>query len=80
MRVVSSKEFAINQKKIYNMALNERIFIKRGKNVFYLANAAFEGDDEAYDLADARATENDENISVDDYLKAIYERAKCTSK
>jgi len=79
MTVVSSKEFAINQKKFYNMALNERVFIKRGKSVFYLACATLE-DDEAADLADAIAAENDENINVDDYLKSIYERAKCTSK
>ena len=79
MTIVSSKEFAINQKKFYNMALNERIFIKRGKNMFYLTCATFE-DDEATDLADAIAAGNDENISVDDYLKSIYERAKCMSK
>ena len=80
MTVVNSKEFAINQKKFYDMALNERVFIKRGKNMFYLACATFENDDEASDLADAIAAENDENINVDDYLKSIYERAKCTSK
>ena len=80
MTLVSSKKFAINQKEIYNLALNERVFIKRGKNMFYLACATFEDDDEATDLADAKAAENDENISVDDYLKSIYERAKCTSK
>jgi len=80
MTVVNSKEFAINQKKFYSMALNERVFIKRGKNMFYLACATFEDDDEATDLADAKAVENDENIIVDDYLKSIYERAKCTSK
>ena len=80
MTVVSSKEFAANQKKFYNIALNERVFIKRGKNMFYLTCAIFEDNDESTDLADAIATENDENISVDDYLKSIYERAKCMSK
>ena len=79
MTVINSKEFATNQKKFYGMALNERIFIKRGKNMFYLTCASFE-DDEVSDLADAIAAEKDENISVDDYLKSIYERAKCGSK
>jgi len=79
MTLVSSKRFANNQKEIYNLALNERVFIKRGKNIFYLAFAAFD-DDEASDLADAIAAENDDNIDVDDYLKSIYERAKCASK
>ena len=75
MTVVSSNEFAINQNKFYDMALNERVFIKRGKNMFYLVCATFEDDDEATDLADAIDAGNDENISVDDYLKSIYERA-----
>ena len=75
MTVVNSKEFAANQKKFYNLALNERVVIKRGKNGFFLTCAAFE-DDEASDLADAMAAENDEDINVDDYLQSIYERAK----
>jgi len=78
MTIISSKEFAINQEKIYTMALNERVFIKRGKNIFYLACANL--DDEATDLADAKAAESDKNINVDDYLNSIYERAKCISK
>jgi len=63
MTVVNSKEFATHQKKFYGMALNERVFIKRGKNMFYLTCASFE-DDEISDLADAIAAERDENISV----------------
>ena len=78
--IVSSKEFVSKQKEIYNLALNERVVIKRGKNMFYLVCATFDEDDEASDLADAIAAENDENIDVDDYLKSIYERAKCASK
>ena len=74
MTVVSSKEFATYQKKFYNLALNERVIIKRGKNMFTLV--PFEDDDEASDLSDAIAAEKDENIDVDDYLKSIYERAK----
>jgi len=77
MTVVSSKQFATNQTKFYNLALSEQVVIRRGKNMFYLTCAAFEDDDnEASDLADAIAAENDENINVDDYLKSIYERAK----
>jgi predicted transcriptional regulator len=75
MTVISSKEFATNQKKFYNLALNEQVVIKRGKNMFYLTHLYGE-DDEASDLADAIAAENDENIHVDDYLKSIYKRIK----
>ena len=80
MTVVSSKEFAINQKKFYNLALNERVFIRRGRNMFSLARTVVEDDDEDLDIADAIAAGNDENVDVDDYLKSIYERAKCASK
>jgi len=76
MTVVNSKQFATNQKKFYNLALNERIAIKRGKNLFYLTCAANEEDDETSDLADAMAVENDENVDVNDYLQSIYNRVK----
>jgi len=36
MTVVSSKEFATNQEKYFDMAENEVIYIKRGKSVFHL--------------------------------------------
>jgi hypothetical protein len=36
MTIVSNKEFAINQKKYFDMAVNEDIVIKRGKNIFHL--------------------------------------------
>ena len=38
MTVISSKEFASRPKKYYNLALNEQVVIKRGKNEFYLTN------------------------------------------
>jgi len=37
MTVVSSREFLTNQKRYFDMAVNENIFIKRGKNRFRLA-------------------------------------------
>ena len=36
MTVVSSKEFATNQTKYFNLATNEQVIIKRGKNMFHL--------------------------------------------
>ena len=36
MTVVSSKEFATKPAKYYNMAVNEQVIIKRGKNIFHL--------------------------------------------
>ena len=36
MTVVSSKEFAINQTKYYDLAVNNEVFIRRGKNMFHL--------------------------------------------
>jgi len=34
--VVSSKEFATHQKKYYDLAVNEQVVIRRGKNMFHL--------------------------------------------
>ena len=39
MTVVSSKEFAGNQKKYFNMAIDDHVVIKRGKNMFHLIYA-----------------------------------------
>jgi predicted transcriptional regulator len=36
MTIVSSKEFATHQKKYYDMAVNEDVFIKRGRKTFHL--------------------------------------------
>ena len=36
MTVVSSREFATNQTKYYNLAVNEEVLIKRGNNMFHL--------------------------------------------
>jgi len=35
MTVISSKEFATNQNKYFDMAMNERIFVQRGDNMFH---------------------------------------------
>jgi len=36
MTIVSSKEFAINQDKYFDLAVNGDVCIKNGKNVFHL--------------------------------------------
>ena len=36
MTVVSSKEFVTNQKRYFDLAIDNELFIKRGKNVFHL--------------------------------------------
>ena len=75
MTIVSSREFAINQKKIYNLALNERVVIKRGKNIFHLTCGNIENDtDEDYaDLIDAKAYANDEDTNLEDFKKYVSE-------
>jgi len=69
MTVVSSKEFATHQKKFYNLALNERVIIKRGKNKFSLAPLV--DDDDAFDLSEAKARANDEDTSADEFLQFL---------
>ena len=36
MTIVSSKEFITNQKKYFDLAVSEQVFIKRGRNTFNL--------------------------------------------
>ena len=36
MTVINSKEFGANQKKYFDLAVNEDVCIKRGKNMFHL--------------------------------------------
>jgi len=38
MIVVGSKEFASNQNKYFDMAINERVLVQRGSNMFHLAH------------------------------------------
>ena len=37
MTVISSKEFAINQNKYFELAINEQVYIENGENVFHLS-------------------------------------------
>ena len=67
MTVVSSKEFIGNQKRYFDMAVNEELFIKRGKNVFHLICTTVDG---AIDDTDAP---DDEYITKEELLAGIYE-------
>jgi len=39
MTVVSSKEFAINQNKYFDLAMKEQVFIQRGDNIFLFTHS-----------------------------------------
>ena len=66
MTVVNSKEFADNQKRYFDLAVNEELFIKRGKNVFHLICTTVDGNIDADD-------HDDEYITKDELLAGIYE-------
>ena len=69
MTVVSTKEFNANQEKYFDLALNERVFIKKGNYTFFVTNA--EEDDDVADLALAKSQRNDsdkEFVSIDEFL------------
>jgi len=42
MTVVSTKEFNTNQKRYFDLAKNEQIVIRRGKNMFHLTHRILE--------------------------------------
>ena len=52
MPVISSKEFATNQKKYFDMAISKDVFIRRGKNKFVVSNANANDDDEVLEPDD----------------------------
>jgi predicted transcriptional regulator len=78
MTVVNSKKFATNDDKYFDLALNERVFVKKGNNMFIVttANEYDDDDDDAEMLALAKERANDEDTSADEFLKFIYELAK----
>jgi len=72
MTVVSSKEFATHQRKYYQLAVNERIAIKRGKNLFHLLHEPVE-----IQYPEQPILEPDDDlrnaITADELLKRIHE-------
>ena len=67
MTVVSSREFVCNQKRYFDLALNEELFIKRGKNVFHLICTTV--DSAIHDAEDI----DDVYVTKDELLAGIYE-------
>ncbi|MDR2206910.1 MAG: hypothetical protein LBE36_12235 [Flavobacteriaceae bacterium] len=39
MTIINSKEFVQNEDKYFELALNERVFIKKGNHTFFVTNA-----------------------------------------
>ena len=69
MEVVSSNEFAINQEKIFDMALKEQVVIKRGEDIFYLTSDNIVDDDDNADFIEAKSYADDEDTSLADFKK-----------
>jgi hypothetical protein len=69
MTIVSSKEFINNQKRYFDLALNQQIVIKRGKNLFQLVyKPVLNDDDEDAELLTlAKSRMNDEFTSGEEY-------------
>ena len=67
MTVVSSKEFSSNEDKYFDLAVDNEVFIKRGKNVFHLICTTVDGNINDEDDPD------DEYVSKDELLAGIYE-------
>ena len=67
MTVVNSKEFSTNQKRYFDMAMKDELFIKRGKNIFHLICTTV-GDS----ICNAE-DEEDDYVIKDELLAGIYE-------
>jgi len=72
MTVVSSKEFVANQKKYFDLAVNEDVFIKRGKITFHLMSTIT---DESADEVVYHEPDEDfyKSISAEEFLKGVLE-------
>ena len=73
MTVVSSREFITNQKRYFDMAVNENIFIKRGKNRFGLVHTNTDNTN----IPEQPVLEPDEDfyraVSMDEFKKWVRE-------
>ena len=74
MTVVSSKEFATNQEKYFDLALDEQVCIQRGDNLFHLI---YKHEDEMNNNDYEEFLEPDDDfrraITGDELLAGIYE-------
>jgi len=67
MTVVSNKEFKNHQDKYLRLALDERVFIKKGNHTFYVTTTNNDKDN-ITDLALARERRNGEFTSSDEFI------------
>ena len=67
MTTVTTKEFNTNQRKYFNLAVNEQVCIKRGKSKFFLMHDNDDDDNDAALLALAESRMNDETISSKEF-------------
>ena len=67
MTLVSSKEFVSNQKRYFDLAISDELFIKRGKNVFQLICTTVDNS------LDDPEENDDDYISKEELLAGIYE-------
>jgi len=70
MTLVSSREFVTNQKKYFDLAINEQVFIKRGKNMFIVSRAD-EDDDSELALAKERKNSGGEFTSTANFIEYL---------
>jgi len=75
MTLVSCKEFAVNQEKYFDIALNEQIYVQRERdNIMFLVTTANGYDDDAADLALAKSRRDDSNrelVNVDELISHL---------
>jgi len=71
MTVVSTKEFNSNQKKYFDMAIDEHVVIKRGENMFHLTCSNYNNLDE-YDEVLEPDDDLQNAITMDELLERTY--------
>lgn len=69
MTLISSREFATNQKKYFDLAIKERVYIKKGNHTLFIANA--NRDDDDTDLMLAKERLNGEFTDADEFISFL---------
>ena len=78
MTVVSTREFNTNQKKYFDIALNDQLYIKRGSNMFVVTKANEEKKvyKEPDDDLRRAITMNEFKVRVIEDLREIFNKGK----
>ena len=73
MTTITGKEFTTNQKKYFDLAINEDVCIKRGKNIFFLICNSVDETNVDEDMIFEPDDDLRRSISMDELRESVHE-------